>query len=201
MNCIQPKQSSSPQAPQQKAWRRVAAMCLLIVSLAACDKPAAPAAPQLVEGQAFPPFMLDFISGENDAAQSLHGKMLVLNIWATWCPPCRREMPDLDRLSKTLDPKRFAVIGLSTDDDALLASEFLAQNGITFTNFLDQNGKMSRQLGLQVYPETFVIAPDRTLVRRMTGLHDWSSPDMVSMLEGLYQAQQSKNGERTNVRK
>lgn len=182
------------------AWRRVAAMCLLMVSLAACDKPAAQVAPQLVEGQAFPSFMLDFISSGNDAAPSLYGKMLVLNIWATWCPPCRREMPGLDRLSKTLDPKRFAVIGLSTDDDALLTSEFLAQNGITFTNFLDQSGKMSRQLGLQVYPETFVIAQDHTLVRRMTGLQDWSSPDMVSMLEELYQAQQSANRGRANVR-
>ena len=127
--------------------------------------------------------------------------MLVLNIWATWCPPCRREIPGLDRLSQTLDPKRFAVIGLSTDDDALLASEFLIQNGITFTNFFDQKGKMSRQLGLQVYPETFVIAQDRTLVRRMTGLRDWSSPDMVNMLEGLYQAHTGGSGGRTNVHK
>jgi thiol-disulfide isomerase/thioredoxin len=183
------------------AWRLAAAMCLLIVSLTACDKPAAPTAPQLVEGQAFPSFMLDFIASGNDMAQSLRGKMLVLNIWATWCPPCRREMPGLDRLSKTLDPKRFAVIGLSTDDDTFLASEFLSQNGITFTNLLDQNGKMSRQLGLQVYPETFVISQDRTLVRRMTGLHDWDSTEMVSMLEGLYQVQQSATGGKANVRK
>ena len=70
-----------------------------------------------------------------------------------------------------------------------LASEFLAQYGISFINFLDQKGTMSRQLGLQVYPETFVIAQDHTLLRRMTGLHDWSSPDMVAMLEGLYRAQ------------
>ena len=119
--------------------------------------------------------------------------MLVLNIWATWCPPCRREMPSLEHLSKTLDPKRFAVIGLSIDNDAFLASEFLAKNGISFINFHDQNGERSRQLGLKAYPETFVIAKDLTLVRRMTGLHDWSSPEMVSMLEGLYQAQQSVN--------
>lgn len=196
MGWVYPKQRTLRQA-----WRHAIAMCFLIVSVAACDKPAAPAAPQLLEGQAFPTFMLDFISGGNDAAQSLRGKMLILNIWATWCPPCRREMPSLDRLSKTLDPKRFAVIGLSTDDDAFLASEFLVQNGITFTNFLDQNGKMSRQLELRVYPETFVIAQDRTLVRRMTGLYDWSSPDMVSMLEGLYQAQQSANSGRMSVRK
>lgn len=174
--------------------RRWVAAGLLLLSLAACDS-SAPVAPPLVEGQAFPPSMLGFISRGSDATQSLEGKMLVLNVWATWCPPCRREMPSLDRLSKMLDPRRFAVIGLSTDADALLATEFLLQNGITFANFFDQNGKEARQLGMKVYPETFVIAPDRTLLRRMTGLHDWSSPEMVSMLEGLYHARQgAKNG-------
>lgn len=200
MDWVPPKQSTTQQVFRRIAWRRAAAMCLLIVSLAACGKPAAPAASHLVEGQAFPAFMLDFISDGN-AVPSFDGKMLILNIWATWCPPCRREMPGLDRLSQTLDPKRFAVIGLSTDDDALLASEFLAQNGITFTNLLDRKGKMSRQLGLQAYPETFVIAQDRTLLRRMTGLRDWSSPDMVGMLEGLYQARQGGSDGRANVRK
>ena len=188
-------------APQPRALPRAIAVCLLVASLAACDIPAESAAPPLVPGQAFPSFMLDFMVSGNNAARSLQGKMLVLNIWATWCPPCRREMPSLERLSKTLDPERFAVIGLSTDNDALLASEFLARNEISFTNFLDQDGKMSRQLGLKAYPETFVIAQDRTLVRRMTGLHDWSSPEMVSMLEGLYQAQQSANVGGMDVRK
>lgn len=165
----------------------MAAVGLLLLSLAACDKQA-PVAPPLVEGQAFPSPVLAFISRGNDAPQNLQGKLLVLNIWATWCPPCRREMPSLERLSKTLDPNHFAVIGLSTDADAILASEFLLQNGITFTNFFDQNGKEARQLGMKVYPETFVIAPDRTLLRRMPGWHDWSSPEMVALLEGLYGA-------------
>lgn len=178
--------------------RYVAAMGLLLLSLAACDKPAS-APPALVEGQAFPSSVLAFISRGNDSPRGLQGKLLVLNIWATWCPPCRREMPSLERLSKTLDPKRFAVIGLSTDADAILASEFLLQNGITFANFFDQNGKEARQLGMKVYPETFVIAPDRTLLRRMTGLHDWSSPDMVALLEGLYQAQHGTNLGQANV--
>ena len=193
---LSPNQSTALPTSWQAVWRRAAAGCLLMVFLAACDKPAAPGISPLVEGQPFPSFMLDYISSGSAATPSLQGKMLVLNIWATWCPPCRREMPSLDRLNKALDPKRFAVIGLSIDQDVLLASEFLVQNGIIFTNFFDQNGRMSSQLGLKVYPETFVIAPDRTLVRRMTGLHDWSSPEMVNMLEGLYQAHLSGDGGR-----
>lgn len=179
---------------------RMLATALVLCLLAACNKQA-PVAPALVEGQAFPPTVLQFIARGNDSSQSLQGKLLVLNIWATWCPPCRREMPSLERLSKVLDPKRFAVIGLSTDADAILASEFLLQNGITFANFFDQNGKEARQLGMKVYPETFVIAPDRTLLRRMPGWHDWSSPDMVALLEGLYQAPHGTDLGPTNVPK
>ena len=181
--------------------RRVVAIGLLMGLLGACDKPPAPAAAPLVEGQPFPAFMLDFISSRNDAASAWQGKMLVLNVWATWCPPCRREMPDLELLSKTLDPQRFAVIGLSVDGDTLLAAEFLVQHGITFANFFDQNGQVARPLALQAYPQTFVIAPDRILLRRIIGHREWGNPEMVSMLEGLYQAQQRTNDGKTNVLK
>jgi peroxiredoxin len=99
-------------------------------------------------------------------------------------------MPSLNRLSHLLDTQRFAVIGVSIDADPLLATEFLLQNGINFSNAQDINGKVARQIGLQSYPETFVIAPDRTLVRRLSGQHEWGSADMVTLLEGLYRAQQ-----------
>ncbi|NMM05009.1 TlpA disulfide reductase family protein [Polaromonas sp.] len=167
-------------------------MAVLLMSVAGCKRPES-VAPQLVEGQAFPSFMLNYVLGENANTPAFQGKVLVLNVWATWCPPCRKEMPSLQRLSQTLDPKRFSVIGLSTDRDALLATEFLAQGGVTFSNFFDPNGKMSKQLGLRVYPETFLIAPDGTLVRRVTGLQDWSSPEMLALLEDIYRTERGSN--------
>lgn len=170
-------------------WRRNAALSLMLLSLAACGRDVAPAAPALVEGQAFPRFMLDFVASGAPAAGA-QGKLLVLNVWASWCGPCRREMPGLERLSRMLDGERFVVVGMSTDSDALLASEFLLQYGISFANVLDQGGAMAKRLGLRVYPETFVIAPDGTLLRRMTGLHEWDSGAMVGMLEQLERARQ-----------
>jgi thiol-disulfide isomerase/thioredoxin len=167
--------------------RLVCALAFLPIFLVACNRPSVPQGAVLVQGQAFPREVLDIISGSNDASGPLQGKMLVLNVWATWCPPCRSEMPGLDRLSRILDSKRFAVVGISVDTDTLLAAEFLVQHAITFSNYFDQSGKMTHLLGLKVYPETFVIASDRTLVRRITGLQDWASPDMVATIEGLYQ--------------
>lgn len=173
--------------------RRVFVLSFLSIALVACNRPPVPEGAVLLQGQAFPREVLDIISGSNDASGPLQGKMLVLNVWATWCPPCRSEMPGLDRLSRVLDPKRFAVVGISVDTDSLLAAEFLVQHGITFSNYFDQSGKMKHLLGLKVYPETFVIASDRTLVRRITGLQNWDSPVMVAMIEGLYQEAQRTN--------
>lgn len=175
--------------PSRRVWPRLCAglLCFVLIGLlGGCGK-APEAKPQLAEGFPFPPLTLNYSEGKALSTQSFQGKLLVLNVWATWCPPCRREMPSLERLSRTLDPKRFAVIGLSTDADANLASEFLLQNGITFANFFDQNGKIARDLGLQVYPETFLIGPDGRLVERIAGLREWDSPEMMARLESAYQ--------------
>lgn len=185
-----PNQKASLDAFRLMAFFHVILAFLVLAAMTGCGQAVAPTPPRLMEGQAFPASMLDLVSMRNDASSSLNGKMLVLNIWATWCPPCRHEMPGLNHLSRVLDPNRFAVVGVSTDGDPLLVSEFLLQNGISFANVHDLNGKVARQMGLQAYPETFVIAPDRTLVRRMSGQHEWGSPDMVKLLEELYRAQQ-----------
>ena len=182
------------EASVRSQWPRItlSMMAVLLMAVAGCNK--TESVPQkLVEGQKFPSFMLNYVLGENANRPAFEGKVLVLNVWATWCPPCRKEMPSLQRLSQMLDPKRFAVIGLSTDQDALLATEFLAQGGVTFNNFFDPNGKMSKQLGLTVYPETFLIAPDGTLARRVTGLQDWSSPEMLALLEDIYRTKRGSD--------
>jgi len=179
--------------------RRWCAAGAMLVALAGCDKPAAPAV--FAEGQAFPAFMLALLSGDEATTARLHGKILVLNIWATWCPPCREEMPSLDRLDKTLDANRFAVLGLSIDADTLLAAEFLLKHRIGFKNYFDKDAAVTRQLGLKAYPETFVIAPDRTLLWRVTGMHDWSSADTLQKLERLYQQHVAANPGQTNVDK
>jgi thiol-disulfide isomerase/thioredoxin len=188
--------------PRRSLFRVATAMGLM-TTVAACDwlSTFSKDSPLFVEGRAVPPELLALISGQGEAARSLRGKMLVLNIWATWCGPCRNEMPSLNRLSKILDPQKFAVVGVSTDVDALLVSEFLLQNGIGYSNFLDPNGKVVRQLGLKAYPETLVIAPDRSLVRRVTGWRDWSTPEMVSFIEGLYLTHQGSGPKSTHVSK
>jgi peroxiredoxin len=181
--------------------RHLAGMLLVPLLLSACDKPftASPSMATvsgpltLKEGKPFPAVTLKTLSGENVPLQSLQGKMLILNIWATWCPPCRREMPGLEHLSKTLDPQRFTVLGLSTDGDELLASEFLSSNHISFPNYFDRNGQMAKQMGMDAYPETFLIAQDGTLIKRVLGEQDWSNPAMIQVLEDAYKLNRQAN--------
>jgi thiol-disulfide isomerase/thioredoxin len=177
---------------RRRSLLRIATAMVLTTTVAACDRLSSFSRESalFVEGRAVPPELLALISGEGEAARSWRGKMLVLNIWATWCGPCRHEMPSLNRLWGMLDPRKFAVVGISIDVDALLVSEFLLQNAIGYPNFLDPGGKVVRQLGLNVYPETLVISPDGSLVRRVTGWRDWSTPEMVGLIEGLYSTHQ-----------
>ena len=160
-----------------------------------CERVPAPVAQPVAEGLAFPAPLLALLPDSGDRSRALQGKMLILNLWATWCPPCRQEMPDLERLSQSLDPARFVVLGLSVDTDTLLASEFLLQNSITFANYFDPSGKVSRSLGLQTYPQTFVIASNRRLLKQIQGYQAWNAPSMHDMLEGLYQASLRAGGE------
>lgn len=186
-------------APKVRSGLRTIVLLLAsAVILGACGRKEAAIPAALAEGAVFPEIVLNFSEGKTVSTQSFRGKVLVLNFWATWCPPCRREMPGLEALSRSLDPARFAVVGVSADEDAFLAEEFLRQNQITFANFFDRGGKIAKQLGMQVYPETFLIGPDGILLQRVPGLQDWNSPAKVAQLEELSRA--AAAGNRTGAR-
>ncbi|MFZ5593658.1 MAG: TlpA family protein disulfide reductase [Pseudomonadota bacterium] len=162
---------------------------LLLVSLlgaAGCEKqPNAAGATHSVTP--FPSISFMTLDGGVIPFESFRGKLVVLNIWATWCSPCRREMPALERLSRSLDPQRFAVIGLSVDEDEHVVREYLNDKGITFARFIDKDLKIVHDLlGVGVYPTTILIAPDGTLIGRMVGPRQWESRAMHDLLRDAF---------------
>ena len=161
-------------------WLLFAALLLA----AACDQ--GPPPDRLVEGGAFPPLLLPRFDGGQASLGEYRGKLVILNIWATWCPPCRAELPSLDRLAARLDPRRFAVLGLSVDSEKDIALEFLRAQGIRFPNFIDADQRISRDiLGIQVYPDTFLIDPQGRLLRRIVGERSWDDERFIELLERL----------------
>lgn len=168
-------------------------LLLMTLLLGACGETPPPEPPKV--GEALPPLTLNALDGGTLKLDSLRGKLVILHVWATWCPPCRKEMPGLERLSRKLDPQKFALIGLSVDEDANLVREFRRKYGITFARHLDPQRVIAADtLGVNAYPETFLITPDGTLLRRMVGEHEWDSPAMLDLLENSYAGKQTKTG-------
>ena len=113
-----------------------------------------------------------------------HGKFLLLNIWATWCIPCRKEMPTLDRLQARLGGPHFEVVPVSIDSGGLAAvRKFYAEIKIKHLGvFLDPSGSAMQVLNLEGIPTNFLIDPNGRQIGRETGAVVWDSPNVVKFL-------------------
>lgn len=159
-----------------------ACLALLALLLAAC----APDEGRLRPGQPFPQLRLAGLDGSILETGTLAGKVLVLNVWATWCPPCRREMPALQRLAQSASGRGIVVAGMTVDRDLNLAREFVREAGITFPNYVDPEMAVANgTLRVVGFPETFVVGPDGRLAARVVGERDWDAPEMLKALEAL----------------
>ena len=112
------------------------------------------------------------------------GKIVLLNIWATWCSPCRREMPTLDRLQVELGGPAFEVVALSIDrKGASAVRSFYTEVGIrNLAIYIDSGGKSARALGMIGLPTTLLIDQDRREIGRLIGPAEWDTPEMVAFL-------------------
>ncbi len=164
-----------------KRWLCVLFLLTILASLG-CNKRELPA----VEGNQAPDFTLLDLSGRPVQLSSLRGKVVLLNFWATWCPPCREEIPSLVQLNKAMQGKPFQMLAVSVDEggkDAVQA--FFAKKGVTLPALLDGDGKVSRVYGTTGVPETFVIDAKGVIMKKVMGPLDWSSVEVVSYLQEL----------------
>ena len=158
----------------------------LIAALVACDQRIK--GDLLREGQIFPPLVLPGLDREPLPIDALRGKFVVLNVWATWCGPCRRELPAFERLSQMFDPQKFVVIGMTVDTDRHVAREFLREQDVSYANYIDVDGRISDDiLGVRVYPDTFLISPNGTLLRSISGERPWDSSVFIESFQRAMQ--------------
>lgn len=168
---------------------------ILLIPFAICTSCDKEQVGQLEEGQAFPIAALSVLKTIDGQQFSYKNKTLVINFWATWCPPCRKEMPDLQQLSNTMDMNQFAIIGISVDSDINLIKEFLLQNEIKFSNYQDDDQKLSRDsLGIRAYPETFIISPKGITIKRILGEQRWNSKAMREWLHAIHKGEKYRPG-------
>jgi thiol-disulfide isomerase/thioredoxin len=129
--------------------------------------------------------------GEAMSLADFRGKVVLLNIWATWCAPCRREMPTLERLQADLGGADFEVVALSIDRKGLpVVKEFYEELGLQHLGmYVDASGKASRELSTLGVPTTLLIDREGNELGRLAGPAEWDSPEMMAFIRGHIEQQ------------
>jgi peroxiredoxin len=148
------------------------------------------ASPQYRQGEPSPagrtPRDFSFqMNGRPMRLSDLKGKIVVLNFWATWCPPCVEETPSLNRLQQWLAPHGGTVLGISEDEDAATYASFLLQYGVQFPTWRDPSLSIAKSFGTSIYPETYVIDQRGIIARKIIGPQEWDSPALLVYFQSL----------------
>jgi peroxiredoxin len=146
-----------------------------------------PADPPLRAGAPAPGFELPGLSGDAVDLGDLRGRVVFVNFWATWCPPCRKEAPALERLYRNLRAEGFEVLGVSIDDpsarDAI--ERFREEFGLTFPLLVDPDRSAYRAYQATGVPETFLVDRAGRVVERFVGPRDWDEPRYANAVRAL----------------
>ncbi len=154
-------------------WRR--AFAAGVVFVAACGGP--PPAPTV--GQPIPDFELPDLQGKVFHLSENREKVVLINFWATWCPPCIDEMPSLEKLHRALGEKGLEIVSVSVDDSPDKIEEFRKALGLSFTVLHDKGAKVSRAYQTFKYPESYLVGRDGNLAWKVVGPRDWIAPDLM----------------------
>jgi thiol-disulfide isomerase/thioredoxin len=126
------------------------------------------------------------LQGQRWTTDSLKGKVVVLNFWATWCAPCKDELPTLQTLHDISDAQT-VVLTINVREPAARASRYMQSTGMTFPVISDAKGELAKRWGVTVYPTTILIAPNGQARWRVVGDVDWSGPQANAWLTELRQ--------------
>ena len=126
------------------------------------------------------------LDGQERSLGDYRGDYVLLNFWATWCPPCLEEMPALDALQKRFRDRGLVILAVTSEDDAAIkVPPFVAQLGIGFPVLLDLEGRGAAAYGARNLPSSFLIDRDGQIVAAALGVRDWSSDAAVSVFDEL----------------
>lgn len=141
--------------------------------------------PVVVVGDTAPRFSVVTDSGLKVSRSEFGGKLLVLNFWATWCPPCIEELPSLNALHRQFSPSGLVVLGVSVDRNESVYRNFLKRANIEFLTARDPNANISADYGTFKYPETYVIDRNGKVVLKIISSTNWTDEKMVSYIKSL----------------
>ncbi|MBK7903169.1 MAG: TlpA family protein disulfide reductase [Proteobacteria bacterium] len=128
------------------------------------------------------------LNGPQRSLSSYRGRPLIINVWASWCSPCREEAASLERLTWSEAGARYTVIGISTDDDRNAALAWLKQSNATVTHYIDSGPRwtLEHMLGASRIPVTVLVDASGRVVARFPGARDWNSAESIKLIERAF---------------
>ncbi|MDC0207424.1 TlpA family protein disulfide reductase [Nitrospinae bacterium] len=141
---------------------------------------------QVKEGENAPNFTLKNLDGKEISLNQFRGKHVLINFWATWCGPCKIEMPSLEALYERFKDRNFVLLAISNDMfGANIVKPFVKAHNINFPVLLDQRLKVSNTFGVVSLPTTFMIDPQGKIIGALFGAEDWATPSNILYFENL----------------
>jgi len=132
-----------------------------------------------------PPLKLQDLKGEWHDLESLRGKVVLVNFWATWCPPCVHEIPSMQRLKNRMQGKPFVILAVDMAEPEPDIRAFLKKFKVDFTVLLDKDGKALQAWKIFAFPTSFVLGPDGKIHYALPGALEWDAPEVIEKIEGL----------------
>jgi len=160
--------------------------CLGIFTGCSDETPKAPVAGAVSVGQLAPDFTLSDLNGRSYTLSELRGKVVIVNFWATWCPPCRAEMPSMERLYQELSGQGLVLLAINVEKDGRrTVKQFLTSNPHSFPVLLDDQETAQRLYGVNRFPESFIVRKDGVVDDKVIGAIDWADSGSVAYFRDL----------------
>ena len=169
-----------------RLWRYSAlALWLALCAADAAGTKAAQTLPSIAKPFAAPDFELKGEDGNYYRLSDYRGKVVVLNFWATWCPPCRYEMPSLERAHQKLKGENIAVLAINVGEDENTVFAFTGHYPVTFPLPLDIDGKVIQKYPVVGLPTTYIVDPSGYVTHRAVGSREWDDEQLLGQLRKL----------------
>jgi peroxiredoxin len=142
-----------------------------------------------------PDFAVPNLEGQAVRLSAYRGQVVLVNLWATWCPPCRDEMPSMEQLHQRFKDRGFVLLAVSQDEGGVApVKSFVDQMKVTFPVLVDQQGEVGRKYGVWGFPESFLVDREGRIVERVIGPRDWVAPAQIAQIEALLAARPAVDG-------
>jgi peroxiredoxin len=135
-----------------------------------------------------PDFTLPGLNGEMISLSDLKGNVVLVNVWATWCPPCVYEMPSIEKLYQQFKSEKFKILAVSIDSlGAKAVVPFMKKHNLTFEALIDPTGTVMTAYGVNGIPQSFIIDKQGNIIKKIIGPIDWATPEIFRYFRDLIQ--------------